>query len=551
MAGLPAAICAAQRGAHVLLIEATDKAGGKLAQSSGQISAAGTRLQKQLGIDDSPDEHFDEVMRISEYTADPAIVRLCVDNAADTIDWLMDIGVEMTPGHPVLNYFHDIYRVRRYYWPVDKGKTILAALIPLMNAEIARGTLDLRVRTEMTGLLREPGGAVTGVSVTSEGGASEDHLARNTVLAAGGYIADAELCAELSPGLTIYSPPMPLSTGKALRIARAAGCKVDGGDKYLCMLGGVLEDPANPQTVRFSLSTVPQWRPPWEIWVNAHGARFMREDHPSAGYRERTLQDQPAVKAFVVFDEGIRQNAPNITTHLTDNELRAAFGTHPSYLRGDTVAEDAPLDGPGKNMAKGRPCFRDIDTRPTPGHPAGVAIERLRVLELHPPPFTPAAISAAPGQSLVTAAAGLGRAMASVEPKDRRRFAVSGLARAPPSCPPTTRPPKRYIRPRGAPSATVGRNISCFATRPRTALESQRFIDQEYRDPVGDVFGLHYQQLRYPGPHARGRTHPRVFERQRHGSHAMDRVLQGWNDLVCQRRSKIGPKGGVKLVHFL
>ena len=410
MAGLPAAICAAQRGAHVLLIEATDKAGGKLAQSSGQISAAGTRLQKQLGIDDSPDEHFDEVMRISEYTADPAIVRLCVDNAADTIDWLMDIGVEMTPGHPVLNYFHDIYRVRRYYWPVDKGMTILAALIPLMNAEIARGTLDLRVRTEMTGLLRAPGGAVTGVSVTSEGGASEDHLARNTVLAAGGYIADAELCAELSPGLTIYSPPMPLSTGKALRIARAAGCKVDGGDKYLCMLGGVLEDPANPQTVRFSLSTVPQWRPPWEIWVNAHGARFMREDHPSAGYRERTLQDQPAVKAFVVFDEGIRQNAPNITTHLTDNELRAAFGTHPSYLRGDTVADLARQMGVPSTalektvadyngaVAKGQdPVFRRdnlpraIDTPPyyaiaTVGtalpSPAGVAIDdKLRVLD--------------------------------------------------------------------------------------------------------------------------------------------------------------------------
>ncbi len=74
-------------------------------------------------------------------------------------------------------------------------------------------------------------------------------------LAAGGYIADTELSAELSPGITIYSPPMPLSTGKALRIARAAGCKVDGGEKYLCLLGGVLNDPADPQSVRFCLST--------------------------------------------------------------------------------------------------------------------------------------------------------------------------------------------------------------------------------------------------------------------------------------------------------
>ena len=67
-AGLPAAIFAARRGARVLVIEASLQLGGTLFLSTGQMSAAGTRLQKQKGITDSPQLHFDDVMRISQNT---------------------------------------------------------------------------------------------------------------------------------------------------------------------------------------------------------------------------------------------------------------------------------------------------------------------------------------------------------------------------------------------------------------------------------------------------------------------------------------------------
>ena len=50
-AGLPAAIFAAERGARVLQIEADERVGGTLHLSSGQISAAGTSIQKKLGIE--------------------------------------------------------------------------------------------------------------------------------------------------------------------------------------------------------------------------------------------------------------------------------------------------------------------------------------------------------------------------------------------------------------------------------------------------------------------------------------------------------------------
>ena len=89
-AGLPSVIFAAKRGASVLVIDAAPQIGGTLLLSSGQMSAAGTQLQREKGISDSPREHFDDLMRISWGTIDPVIARLAVDHAAATFDWLME-----------------------------------------------------------------------------------------------------------------------------------------------------------------------------------------------------------------------------------------------------------------------------------------------------------------------------------------------------------------------------------------------------------------------------------------------------------------------------
>ena len=80
-AGLPAAIFASRRGAKVLLIDAAEDVGGTLHLALGQVSAAGSTLQKSKGIKDSPDIHFDDVMRLSNGFADPNVARLTVTEA--------------------------------------------------------------------------------------------------------------------------------------------------------------------------------------------------------------------------------------------------------------------------------------------------------------------------------------------------------------------------------------------------------------------------------------------------------------------------------------
>ena len=113
-AGMPVATFAAERGARVLVVDAAADVGGTLHLSTGQLSAAGTKLQGLKGVSDTTDAHYDDIMRISKNTADPMLVRLAVDNAADTFDWLQDNGFVPFDEHPVLGRAHEPYSEKRY-----------------------------------------------------------------------------------------------------------------------------------------------------------------------------------------------------------------------------------------------------------------------------------------------------------------------------------------------------------------------------------------------------------------------------------------------------
>ena len=84
-AGLPTALFAALRG-KVLIIEKAPLLGGTLDRSTGQVAAAGTVWQDAKGIEDTPDAHYEDIMRINGNTSDPALTRLLVDHAGETLN---------------------------------------------------------------------------------------------------------------------------------------------------------------------------------------------------------------------------------------------------------------------------------------------------------------------------------------------------------------------------------------------------------------------------------------------------------------------------------
>ena len=345
-AGLPAAIFAAERSDKILVLDVAPEIGGTLHLSSGQMSAAGTRLQKEQGIEDSPELHIEDIMRISKNTADRTVAGLAVNNAAETLDWLETIGFQPLPDHPVKGQAHEPYSLKRYVWGEDLGKSILAVLKPVFEKAVDSGRVKLKLNTRVTKLVLDENGAVTGLAASTGGGAEETFSAGAVLIAAGGYVANGAMYKELSGHPAYGDHSYPYCVGDGLNLGLSAGGTAQGHENYLTSFGVVMESYGVPSKVRCRQIHWPERRMPWEIYVNAHGKRFMREDEPSVDVREHTIQDQPDLRHWIMFDSVTLQEAPPLFADFGADDIKAAAENgEPMFYVADTVEDLADKAG--------------------------------------------------------------------------------------------------------------------------------------------------------------------------------------------------------------
>ncbi len=337
-AGLPAAIEAAERGARVLIIEKAPQLGGTLHVSTGQMSGAGTVFQARAGIEDSPEAHYADAMRINRNTGDPAITRLWTRHAGETLNWLAEHGFEIGEDQPVYGQAHEPYETRRYLWAPEGGRAILQVLTRLVDPHIASGRVEVMLNTGAVELIQSRQGRVTGVVVEDEAGRRHDVHGGSVLLAAGGCAANPRMYEDLH-GVPLYcQAAWPDSQGTGLTLGLGAGGQIHGGDRYIGLFGGVMADTWTPAGLDFSLGLYADSRPPWELYVNVHGERFIREDEPSVHERELSLEGQPGRRFWVVFDEATLENAPSLVPRWDSAQLRQRFDDHPMLFSAPTLA---------------------------------------------------------------------------------------------------------------------------------------------------------------------------------------------------------------------
>ncbi len=345
-AGLPAAIFAAERSDKILVLDAAPEIGGTLHLSSGQMSAAGTRLQKEKGIEDTPALHIEDIMRISNNTADRQLAGFAVDNAADTLDWLETIGFRPLPDHPVKGQAHEPYTVNRYVWGEHLGKSILAVLSPVFEKTINDGRVTLKLNTRVKELVQADDGTVTGVVAETDGSA-ETFTATSVLIAAGGYVANGDMYLELSGHPAYGDHSYPYCVGDGLNLGLSAGGTAQGHENYLTSFGVVMQSYDVPSKVRCRQVHWPERRMPWEVYVNVHGKRFIREDEPSVDVREHTIGEQPDLRHWIVFDSVTLKEAPPLFAEFSPDEIKtAAENGEPMFYVADTIealAEKAGL----------------------------------------------------------------------------------------------------------------------------------------------------------------------------------------------------------------
>lgn len=282
-AGMTAALFAHAAGATVMILEADDKLGGATRLSGGVVYAAGTSVQKALGIEDSPQDMYDYIMTLNGWQTRPDIVRLFAERSAASVEWLVSLGAEY---QWVVKSGVDT--VPRGHCTVGAGDTISRLLI---NDVGAKG-IEVAYKTRVERLLLEDG-RVVGVHASGM-----DLRSEAVIITTGGFGNSPGMRAKYFPsaaqhGDIVYSVhnDAPFIVGDGIKLGEGIGARITGHDTGLVLPSAGLV----PNSVEAFL-------PPWCMLVNDHGMRFMPENSPYAvsGY---LINEQPGAHAWALFDE--------------------------------------------------------------------------------------------------------------------------------------------------------------------------------------------------------------------------------------------------------
>ena len=355
-AGMCCAIRAAERGLHVLVIEKDSVVGGTLHISAGHLSAGGTRRQKFKDIDDSPQKHYDEVVKISQNTANPEIVRLATELAPKTIDWLEENGFEFAPETPAIIYGHAPYAIPRTYWGKQDyaggriatgGITIFNTLKPLWDKYVSEGKITILFEHKLTNLLKVDD-KIVGIKVLNEGDESIFH-GKNIVLTTGGYASNPEFFKQVTPSHPrLISTARATSTGDGIIAAQAIGAKFKGAEMHNSTLGGIELEPMSgridfwKQWARVSNSVD---RKPREIYVNEQAQRFINEDEPNPDVREKLVHKQSGRRFWLVFDETALMSGASIIPQWTHEKIKEECQHEKAMWKANSMVELAQKVG--------------------------------------------------------------------------------------------------------------------------------------------------------------------------------------------------------------
>jgi succinate dehydrogenase/fumarate reductase flavoprotein subunit len=185
--GLATGVSAAQNGASVILLEKRPELGGTTGIAIGSFTANRTALQRKEGIEDNPDDHEADAGLFGPVEIQPRndsrMRRFFLGHSAETLDWLMDMGLRFHGPSP-----EPPNRVARMHNVVPNAKAYIATLQSRLT--VLGGTIMCNAPAEE--LVKE-GDRIVGVRSRIDGETVTFRAGRGVVLAAGDYSNSPEI----------------------------------------------------------------------------------------------------------------------------------------------------------------------------------------------------------------------------------------------------------------------------------------------------------------------------------------------------------------------
>ncbi len=232
-AGFAAAIEAKIAGANVIVIEKMPMHGGNSIINGGDFCAAGTKMQKEAGVQDSPELMLKDMLKAGLYLNHPDLAKIVAYGSKDALEWCETyIGAKFAR----LN-FHGGHSVKRAH------QTINASGSELVNKMLSKAReigVKVQTRTKLERFILNENNRIIGIEAKKNYRFPDENTgtkafikaSKAVIIASGGFARDINLRKIHDPRLDerFESTNHPGATGEALMaacLARAMDVHMD------------------------------------------------------------------------------------------------------------------------------------------------------------------------------------------------------------------------------------------------------------------------------------------------------------------------------------
>jgi len=300
-AGLTAALEVKKAGKDVIVVEKMPMVGGNTLRATGGINAAGTTVQKELGIEDSVDIHYEDTMKGGYEKNDPKLVRTLAENAADAVEWLISLGADL----------NDVGRLggatnNRAHRPTG-GAAVGSHIVQVLKENAEKENIEILLETKATEIIYEDN-EVKGIVAVDKAGNEFRIEAKAVIIATGGFGANIDMVAEINSSLAGFGTTnQPGATGDGIVMAEAIGAALTQMDEIQTHPTAV---PSNGYMITEAV------RGNGAILINRDGKRFTNE----IGTRDVVSADilaQEGQTAYLLFDTNVRESLKAIEEYIS------------------------------------------------------------------------------------------------------------------------------------------------------------------------------------------------------------------------------------------
>ena len=349
-AGMNTALGAAEAGANVLVLEKTGKWGGSANVGGSTLSGAGTRMQKEAGIEDTPELLVEEVEKRNadnggKENYNEELTWYYARHSGEAVDWLDSLGVDLGDRVPRMPSLYEPMNVARVY-SSGKISTYIEAVGKLLTEQVDAGKVAILYNTPATELIMD-GSSVVGVKAQTEDGSEVEFRAPATVMCTGGYGHSEELLHQYNFQNCLTTSP-EFCTGDGFRFAVQAGGVLKNMDYCSTYAGGVRDGDNFVKTMSVRVKDFP-----YMIFVNKDGERFVDELGAEDGsdYDEITSWWKKGDNTvYIMFDQAMvdelhAREMPIFSGDKDWSKWDKAVESGQEVFKADTVAEVAKLAG--------------------------------------------------------------------------------------------------------------------------------------------------------------------------------------------------------------